>query len=280
MIENSKKKLIVIISLIIFLVVIITIIAVITLNPHKRDVVEKKEERVLNYNENNEQNEEKNSITKNNDANIIIDDDERNMQAENNVTTSKPQITSKSYYIKVNNEANVVTVYKKDTQGEYTIPIRAMVCSVGEATPQSGTYKLTGYKREWNHLQGDVWGQYAVQIIGNILFHSVPYVEKSKDSLEYWEYDKLGVAASLGCIRLKVEDVKWIYDNCPKDTVVEFYSDPYPGPLGKPPVKKISDEENLRNWDPTDPDENNPWIEYLKNKDLEKAKETLNIIDS
>lgn len=289
MIENSKKKLIIIIVLIVFLVIVSAIIAIVTLYPLKRDIPEKNENLVSEYNEENEQNNNVNDILSN-DRNNIFDENvnentntniiESNIQEEINTNTPKPKVTDDTYYIKVNNEANVVTVYKKDTQGKFNTPVRAMVCSIGDETPQSGTYKLTGYKREWNHLQGDVWGQYAVQIIGNILFHSVPYTEASKDKLEYWEYDKLGTKASLGCIRLKVEDVKWIYDNCPKGTVVEFYSDKNPGPLGKPPVKKISDDEEVRDWDPTDPDENNPWKEYLKNQTLEKAKKEQNIIEN
>ena len=43
-------------------------------------------------------------------------------------------------------------------------------------------------------------------------------------------------------------------------TNVEFYSSSDPGPLGKPEIKKIAGYSSpLRNWDPTDPDENNPW---------------------
>ena len=40
---------------------------------------------------------------------------------------------------------------------------------------------------------------------------------------------------------------------------MEFYADADPGPLGKPTAEKISDYEEYRDWDPTDPDENNPW---------------------
>ena len=35
------------------------------------------------------------------------------------------------YYIKVNRKANVVTVYGQDENGDFTIPIKAMTCSVG-----------------------------------------------------------------------------------------------------------------------------------------------------
>lgn len=123
------------------------------------------------------------------------------------------------YYIKVNLETQTVNIYEKDESGRYSIPVKVMLCSTGTYTPKSGTYKITTYKKEWLDLQGDVYGQYCTQIVGNILFHSVPYLEKyNPASLEYWEYDKLGQDASLGCIRLTVENAKWIYDNCDTGT--------------------------------------------------------------
>ncbi len=165
---------------------------------------------------------------------------------------------------KLNNGANVVTIYKKDSKGNYNTPVKAMICSIGDATPEKGVYKMSD-KYTWRLLQGDVYGQYAYRITGHILFHSVPYKKQSKSSLEWWEYDKLGTDASLGCIRLTVEDAKWIYDNCPKGTQVEFYYSSDPGPLGKPTAKKISSySEELKKWDPTDPDSKNPWKTYVE----------------
>ena len=191
-----------------------------------------------------------------------------------NVTNSKQGI----YYIKVNLEQNVVTIYSKDENGEYTIPVRAMVCSTGKATPTSGTYTIPNGKWDrwtWGQMVGNVWAQYYVRIKGSILFHSVPYTSKDKSTLEYWEYDKLGTKASAGCIRLTVQDAKWIYDNCKAGSQVEFYSDPNPGPLGKPTAQKISDDEEVRSWDPTDPDNDNPWMDYTRtsNKKTVPAEE-------
>lgn len=168
------------------------------------------------------------------------------------------------YYIKINYTQNVVTIYGKDDKGDYTKPIKAMVCSTGSATPTSGTYKMS-YKYRWLALYGGVYGQYCTRIVGHILFHSVPYLENgNQGSLEYWEYDKLGTSASAGCIRLTVQDAKWIYDNCKSGTEVEFYSDSNPGPLGKPTAQKISGDETVRGWDPTDPDAKNPWRNYTR----------------
>lgn len=174
--------------------------------------------------------------------------------------TPTPMPDNGSYYITVNVQANTVTVYTLDEKGYYSIPCKAMICSTGPATPTSGVYGL-GEQHRWHYLFGDVYGQYTTQITGNILFHSVPYtVYGDPSSLEYWEFDKLGTASSMGCIRLQVKDAKWIYDNYSSIYAVEFYNDPEPGPLGKPEAPLISDNEACRGWDPTDPDPNNPWL--------------------
>lgn len=183
---------------------------------------------------------------------------EQNNTAKSNNNEKNSNSGGSTYYIKVNYTANVVTVYKKDDAGNYTVPVKAMICSTGVSTPRSGVYSVKT-KWTWGKLFGNVWGHYTTKIVGNILFHSVPYLSNDPSTLEYWEYDKLGTAASAGCVRLKVIDAKWIFDNMPYGTPVEFYSDSNPGPLGKPGAQKISGNEACRGWDPTDPSANNPW---------------------
>lgn len=58
--------------------------------------------------------------------------------------------------------------------------------------------------------------KYWVQFSGNYLFHSFPYDESQSNILDY----TLGTPSSHGCIRLSVEDSKWIYDNIPSNTKV------------------------------------------------------------
>lgn len=137
-------------------------------------------------------------------------------------------------------------------------------------------------KYRWLALFGNVYGQYSSRIVGHILFHSVPYLEKGNNgSLEYWEYDKLGQAASAGCIRLTVSDAIWIYNNCGNGTMVEFYSSADPGPLGKPGARKISNEaESVRGWDPTDPAANNPWRTYNGNPQTNNIQEEIPVPDN
>lgn len=197
-----------------------------------------------------------------------LEDAKKKENKEENKNTSSAQ-----YYIKVNYGAQVVTIYTKDSKGKYTVPVKAMVCSTGTHTPKGGVYKAPA-KIRWCHMLGDVYAQYCTQIVGDILFHSVPYLTNGDhSSLEYWAYDKLGTKASLGCIRLTCKDAKWIYDNCKIGTQVEFYSSSNPGPLGKPSARKISNAPSyLRGWDPTDPVSNNPWKKYLANGGGETEK--------
>ena len=163
------------------------------------------------------------------------------------------------YYIKINRRQNCITVYTSDENGEYTVPYKAMICSTGlyNATPR-GTFHLST-KYLWRELYGKVYGQYATRITGGVLFHSVPYYKKSKSALCTEKYNKLGQQASMGCVRLTVEDAKWIADNCPSGTTVEIYEDDDPGPLGKPEAAHIDTDSPNKGWDPTDPDVENPW---------------------
>lgn len=188
---------------------------------------------------------------------------QKKQEEKNNKTTNKTtKPVQNKYYIKVNYGAQVVTIYTYDKDGKYTVPVKACVCSTGTATPTSGVYGIS-WKATWGKLFGNVWGQYCTQIVGDILFHSVPYKQNRKNTLVSAYYDRLGTKDSMGCIRLTTIDALWIFNNCASGTKVEFYSSSNPGPLGKPTAKKVSNAPGkLKNWDPTDPDINNPWRTY------------------
>ncbi len=174
-----------------------------------------------------------------------------------------------TYLIKVNRAYNTITIYEKDKKNAYTVPVKAMVCSVGTGNRTiTGTFQTKG-KYRWKLLMGDVYGQYATRIVGGILFHSVYYYENNNPAtLATKQYNKLGTAASHGCIRVSVADAKWIYDNCSVGTTVIIYDDKKnPGPLGKPEAIKIT---KANGWDPTDPDPKNPFLS--KTPEIKGAK--------
>ncbi|MBO4218497.1 MAG: L,D-transpeptidase family protein [Erysipelotrichaceae bacterium] len=162
------------------------------------------------------------------------------------------------YKLIVNIHNQTVRIYRWDGS-DYNDLLKIFTCSTGDSTPKRiGTWQ-TPINYRWKWLFGGVYGQYATRIIQTCLFHSVPYFENGKpDSLEYLEYNKLGTAASMGCVRLRVIDVKWIYDNCPIGTTVVIKDDPA-DTIPVQWLEQIDVNSPNRGWDPTDPDPNNPW---------------------
>lgn len=186
------------------------------------------------------------------------------------------------YYIKVNRVANCITVYGKDEAGNYTVPVKAITCSVARdvvGTPL-GTYSIS-YKHPWLFMVDKSYGQYAMRFYGSYWFHSVTYYTKDKGDLEWEQFNKLGEPASLGCVRINVADAIWLTDNCPAGTKVEIYDDAdNPGPLGKPDTIKIPADSPYRGWDPTDPDPDNPWHRFSPRIEVKETTVTVNINSS
>lgn len=277
MLEKTNKLLIILVTVLIILL----IIAIIMFSAVLKSTSNKVQNNEIAYKEQETQPIDIASIPEKNEV-IVAVIDENNTQIDDGLivigtesqTNNKLDNNNAPYYIKVNVQANTTTIYKKDGNGNYSIPLKAMICSCGGATPVEGTYSLKKYNNwEWKTLYGREYGRYATQISGDILFHSVPYTVKGDIStLNYKEYDKLGTIATTGSVAFTVEDAKWIYDNCIAGTQVTFYTEENPGPLGKPTPKLITEDEEVRGWDPTDPAENNPWRNYVR---PEKKKEEI-----
>lgn len=162
------------------------------------------------------------------------------------------------YQVDVIRNQCVAIVYGLDENGEYTKIVHVYVCTTGYWTPL-GWFRM-GSRNEWNELFGGVWGQYATVITGDVMFHSVPFASANKDNLVSWRYNQLGTIASMGCIRYTVADAKWLYDNCPIGTRVHIYDCRDADlPVEKPDPPRLDLDDPRANWDPTDPDPENPW---------------------
>lgn len=118
--------------------------------------------------------------------------------------------SSNSYKIEVCIPYQEVNVYKNNEL------IKTMTCSTGidsKPTPQGYFYtKGKGYHFfSKKYSQG---GFYWINFLNNLyLFHSVP-VDANKKIIAS-EASKLGEKASHGCIRLSLEDSKWLYNTVP-----------------------------------------------------------------
>ncbi len=103
---------------------------------------------------------------------------------------------------------------------------REMVCSTGlpnTPTPD-GVFSAEGAVSRWCYFPVyGCWAQYAYRIEGAVLFHSVLYEHANEETLRQSSLKTLGRKSSHGCVRLTVEDSRWIYDHCPTGTTVIVY---------------------------------------------------------
>lgn len=97
-------------------------------------------------------------------------------------------------------------------------PVKEWICSPGApATPTvTGEFAVTG--------KGYSFGNgftcyYYTQFYGNYLYHSVLYYQNSFRVMD----GRLGMHLSHGCVRLDIDNAKWIYDNIPYGTKVVIW---------------------------------------------------------
>ena len=122
------------------------------------------------------------------------------------------------YMAYVKRSKSRVYIFGWDGEG-YNTPVKSFKCSCGKpSTPTlEGTYYAVGPISEWYYMaSSNVWVRYAFQIKGNYFFHSVLFNRKGSKTPTSTSVRNLGSNVSHGCIRLAVDDVKWIYQNCTK----------------------------------------------------------------
>lgn len=132
------------------------------------------------------------------------------------IKLAKNEKSDTNYMIFVDTTACEVLVFQ-GKQGEWT-PIKDFICAPGlRSTPtKKGRFKVAAK----GYVFGDTYScYYYTQFCGDYLFHSIKYYKgtfKVKDGT-------LGKPRSQGCVRLALENAKWIYDNIPAGTFVWVY---------------------------------------------------------
>lgn len=170
------------------------------------------------------------------------------------------------YFIEVDKTNQIITIYTTSSSGKYDKVVRYMLCSTAQNPTKfpEGYWKLksdrSNSKRIWRTMLSHgkpLYAQYATQITGDFLFHSVPYTDTQKGALDIKRYKKLGIADSGGCIRLTVENAKWICENCKAGTTVHVVAKKK-NPQLTEALKAQLPMPDSSGWDPTDPDPKNP----------------------
>lgn len=127
---------------------------------------------------------------------------------------SKDCPSNTDYYIYTNLSNHTVSIL---TGSNYNWKLlKSFTCSVGAAsTPTIKGHFTVGTRGGSFVTDNGLVCKYFTQISGNYLFHSVLYNKKGN-----LVDGRLGYNISHGCIRLSVENAKYIYDNIPSSTAI------------------------------------------------------------
>jgi lipoprotein-anchoring transpeptidase ErfK/SrfK len=101
--------------------------------------------------------------------------------------------------------------------------LKEFICSggtPGDDTPLGEFTTIEKIEYSWIDRY-NVGAYYWVRFFGNYLIHSVPFDENGEMIVE--EFEKLGQPASHGCIRLRIDEAKWLYETLPLGVKVLIY---------------------------------------------------------
>lgn len=175
------------------------------------------------------------------------------------IYNSKYTLITGKYKVRVNKTKNVVIVYEKGDDGKYEKSVRVMNAVVGRDIKNDASYNISN-RWLWIKNPNGSFSKFVTQVAGNVVFESIGYKRKEDlSSLNYIEFDNLGNSIDGSFIKLQYADAQWIFDNLDYDTVVEFYESDNLNGVNFPEVKKISLENDKKNWDPTYNGSESPW---------------------
>ncbi len=127
------------------------------------------------------------------------------------------------YTIVVDLTNKIVTIYEREGGNAYGSIARQSLCTIGakDTETPTGSWRLNARRRRFGYFsEFDVYAQYWVNVIGGIYFHSILYTQPVEGYFTRTSFNNLGRASSHGCIRMLVEEVRWMYYNCPPGTLV------------------------------------------------------------
>ena len=170
------------------------------------------------------ENEEANNEPEDTDASeeydpLQDDPEESSIQQEEDISVTRniDYSDSANFRIEVDLPRQRLIVFYSDEV------LKEFICSggtPGDDTPLGEYTTIEKIEYSWVERY-NVGAYYWVRFFGNYLIHSVPFDENGEMIVE--EFEKLGQPASHGCIRLRLEEAKWLYDTLPLGVKVIIY---------------------------------------------------------
>lgn len=129
---------------------------------------------------------------------------------------AQPEKSATNWLILVDTKRCKVGIFY-GSQGNWELQ-RMMDCAPGKASTPTKKGRFTVGSKGYYFDSGDARCFYFTQFSGNYLFHSVLYYQNSRPTSVM--DGRVGMGLSHGCVRLKLANAKWIYDNIPRGTKV------------------------------------------------------------
>ena len=123
-----------------------------------------------------------------------------------------------NYILLINTSTRKVGIFT-GSKGNWS-PLKYWDCTVGKSsTPTvTGVFSI-GSRGSYFYSDDPIICYWYTQFYGSYLFHSVLYNRYTGGLLD----GTLGAALSHGCVRLHIDNAKWIYDNIPSGSTVVAY---------------------------------------------------------
>ncbi len=148
-----------------------------------------------------------------------------NVPAEGTYAATGVAFNGSPYLVLVDRTTNICNVLTVGSDGTYCQLIRSMLCSTGRAGHGTPAGAFTIYEHTagggWVYMADGTWAVWGMRFrTGGYMFHSVCFANKGDLTPIPEEVAALGSRASLGCVRLSVDDAMWLYNTVPDGTMV------------------------------------------------------------
>ena len=197
----------------------------------------------------------------NNDTGSSDDEDVTVVGEESDGDSDDGDSNATGYLIQVNKKKNAVIIYQKNEDGSKDA-VKVMRCTIGKDTP-TGTFEIME-SYTWSTADSVYWNKYSCRYSETFWFQSANYFAPYNSYISVDSYNAIGSEGDYdkeegGCIKLTVADAKWIYDNCTEGTEVKIVKGKKSDEL---PLEfdDFTELPSYGGWDPTDPDNDNPWV--------------------
>ncbi|QEK11274.1 L,D-transpeptidase family protein [Crassaminicella thermophila] len=132
------------------------------------------------------------------------------------IINAKDFSSKTNHYIWIDTDKNLTYVFEGSNKNWHLI--KTMLCTDGKASTPTvkGNFIIDGRAPWLTSYNGKLKAKYKVRFFGNYYFHSILFDSTGKNIVD----SRLGQSLSHGCVRLSVEDAKWIYDNIQDGTGV------------------------------------------------------------